>query len=146
MRSLSIPAPLLGLLLALVAVFALQGWRVAADRHQTLQPRRAAAVLTLGDGRSEAQVERETGAFLLVEPGTSPPPRLGLYELLAERPLVRWIEEPRSRSRQTLIVPLRGLQPGHFALCAVDSQASAGPREMDQPAEQLDVRARFELR
>ena len=77
--------------------------------------------------------------------GATAPARVALYQILPERPLIRWIEAAGSTSRRWLTIPLRGLPPGVYAVCAVDPAATAGPVEMDRPTEELRELGRFEV-
>ena len=138
------PMPLtIGLLLLALAVVAwVQGWRTARARHESLQPARGAWIEA---DAAEAAVVPAAARFAVVELADPPPARLALYRWMPSRTLVRWIETPSGSASRWLVVPLTGLEAGEYAVCAVDAEASAGPREMDLPAERLDVRARFRV-
>ena len=139
-RTLAVPWPLLLILVVLALVAWIQGLRAASDRHARLQPERATALVT--DGAIVVAEDR----FVVVDLGEAPPSRVALYQLLPSRPLIRWIEPAGAATRRHLVVPLDGLVPGDFAVCAVDPSATAGPTEMDHPADELDVHLRFVLR
>lgn len=132
------------LLLALAAVAWIQGLRAASVRQDRLQPARASAGL-VAPGDSVAVLPPGL-RFALVELPAPVPARLGLYQWMPARSLVRWIEPMPAPARERfLVIPLEGLQPGDYAVCAVAPDASAGPREMDLPGEQLEVVARLRV-
>jgi len=138
-RSIAVPWPLLLILVGLTAAAWIQGLRAAAQRHEALQPARSTMVPdTLEAGRAE-------GGFVTFDLGATPPARVALYQILPERPLIRWIEEAEPSSRRWLTIPLRGLPIGVYAVCAVDPAATAGPVEMDRPTEELQELGRFEI-
>lgn len=142
-RSWPIPWPVLAVLVILAVASWIQGLRMAADRSARLQPARA-IMLSL-DAPEEPTVSQKA-RFVEIDLGDVPPARLGLYQILPARPLVRWIEPAGADpTRRTLVVPLEGLPPGLYALCAVDPDAEAGPVEMDRPLEDLDERGRFRV-
>lgn len=132
------------LLLGLAAIAWIQGLRAASVRQERLLPARASAG-TVAIGDSVAVLP--TGLrFALVELPVPPPARLGLYQAMTARTLVRWIEPfPAPARERYLVISLEGLEPGDYLVCAVDAEERAGPREMDQPTEQLEVVARFRL-
>jgi hypothetical protein len=134
----------------LVAGFVLlfgQGLRMARDRHARLLPARTPAVLRLSpDPAREISVRLAPGdRFLALELGDQADARLGLVQVLPQRTLVRWIEPGDTPPGGLLIVPLEGLEPGHYVLTREKETARAGPREMDEPVESLDVLTRFRL-
>lgn len=138
-RSVPVPWPLLLILVGLTAAAWIQGLRAAAQRHETLQPARSAMLPHAPD-----PLESERG-FVTFDLGEAPPPRVALYQILPERPLIRWIEAAGAPTRRWLTIPLRGLPAGIYAVCAVDPSAEAGPVEMDRPTEELRELGRFEV-
>lgn len=142
-RSLPVPWPLLLALVGLALIAWVQGLRIAAERSDALQPRRIATVQPRPDARDDV---RSDAGFVNVDLGRFPPERVGLYQILPARPLVRWIEPAdRDPSRRWLVVPLGGLPAGTYAVCAVDPDADAGPVEMDRPLEELVEIGRFRV-
>jgi len=142
-RSWPVPWPVLAILVILAGASWIQGLRMAADRSARLQPIRT-EILSL-DPTGETTVARGE-RFALIDLGENPPARVGLYQILPARPLVRWIEVPdMATSRRSLILPLEGLPSGVYAVCAVDPDAQAGPVEMDRPLDELDERGRFRV-
>ena len=138
-RSVPVPWPLLLILVGLTAAAWIQGLRAAAQRHETLQP--AGSVMLPADTGPVGPERR----FVTFDLGAAPPPRVALYQILPERPLIRWIEAAEAPPRRWLTIPLRGLPAGVYAVCAVDPSAEAGPVEMDSPTEDLRELGRFEV-
>ena len=142
-RSLPVPWPVIVILVGLALVAWVQGLRSAAERSAQLQPRR---VVTIVPSAAATDSVHADAAFVNVDLGRFPPPRVGLYQILPARPLVRWIEPADvDPARRWLVVPLGGLPPGTYAVCAVDPDADAGPVEMDRPLEELDELGRFRV-
>lgn len=142
-RSIPVAWPFLLVLVALAAAAWIQGLRMAADRSERLRPVRVAPLVLDADGTATVST---AARFATVDLGDDPPPRLGLYQILPARPLVRWIEDAGAdRPYRQLVVPLEGLPPGTYALCAVDAAATAGPVEMDRPEEELVEVGRFRV-
>src|SRR5690606_39135903 len=113
-------------------------------RHERLQPARASRG-SIAPGDSVAVLAPGL-RFALVELGDAVPERVALYQWLPSRTLVRWVESPsEARADEFLVIPLEGLQPGDYAVCAVDAAATARPREMDLPPEDLVVIARMRV-
>ncbi len=131
-------ALILAALLAFAAIGWIQGLRAAADRQGLLEPG-PAAVLPVG---RPAPVRLPAGMrFAVIEtPGGG---RIALYRWLPGRPVLRWLEPAADRPRPAVAIPLRGLESGEYAVCEADSGLRAGPSEMDRPARELRVLARF---
>lgn len=139
----TIPWPVLAVLVGLTAVAWVQGLRLAADRSARLQPVRIEVVVP--DATGTATVAR-AARFANLDLGPFPPERVGLFQILPARPLVRWIEDAgRAPSHRWLVVPLDGLPAGLYAVCSVDPDATAGPVEMDRPLEELVEVGRFRV-
>lgn len=132
------------LLFALAVVAWIQGLRAASVRQDRLQPARASAGVVAPD--DSVAVLPPDLRFAVVELPTPVPARLGLYQWMPARTLVRWIETmPAPAPERFLVIPLEGLQPGDYAVCVVAPDASAGPREMDLPGQQLEVISRLRV-
>lgn len=144
MKTPRVPLPWALLLLALAVVAWVQGLRAASVRQERLLPARASAG-AVAPGDSVAVLPAGL-RFAVVELPEPTPVRLALYQWMPSRTLVRWIEPiGGAHGERFLVVPLEGLQAGDYAVCVVDPSASAGPREMDRPAEELDVIARLRI-
>ena len=144
MNRVRVPLGVALLLFALALVAWIQGLRTASVRQERLLPARASAG-TIAPGDSVAVLAAGL-RFAVVELPTPTPERLGLFQWMPSRTLVRWIESTALPAQAPyLVIPLEGLQAGDYAVCAVDRDALAGPREMDRPAEELQVIARLRV-
>lgn len=144
-RGLVVPTYVLVLLVLGLAFLFLQGLRMAHDRQQRMLPGRVEVALIAG---ADEEVEVTFGPdsrFILVDLPEEAGARLGLHQVFPERTLVRWIEDPTSPPGSGLVIPLEGLESGHYVLTREAPNAVAGPREMDRPREDLRVLARFHL-
>lgn len=141
-----IPWPIVVGLVGLCAIGWVQGLRTAALRSESLEPGRAGVLLPLqGDPGEEITEISATERFLLLDTEATGAGRLALYEWLPGRPLLRWLEDASSPRPRWVVIPLEGLEDSEFAVCEAIHDAAVGPREMDLPAERLDVVARFRL-
>jgi hypothetical protein len=132
---IELPAPILFAWLVLTLVLMGQGIRLARQDQVTLEPQRP---VVLAEG---GQVELPGSFGPLLYEG-SRPGRLALYEVLPERRLLRWVEDPGSESGP-LLIPLEGLGAGDYVLADAPGQAGAAGQEMDRPDQTLPARARF---
>lgn len=133
------------LVLATLALLAyVNGLRAARDRHHMLLPSRAGEVIRLPRPDPLEVDAAQTNQLLLALPADALAARLALYQIFPERRLLRWMEMPGERE-PTLVLPLRGLDPGDYRLMMVDAEDQAAPQEMDQPVQDLPVLLAFRL-
>ena len=132
---IELPVPILFAWMILTLVLMGQGYRLASDRQEGFEPSRPA---TLQAG-TPLDVDADTREIVFLDPRAD---RLAIYQELPERRLMRWIEIQDARS-SVLLIPLEGLDPGTYLVCAAPVSSGSHTREMDRPAEALDVRARF---
>lgn len=144
-RRVELPLTVLVLLVLALGVVAAQGWRMARDRFERLQPSRAALWLDASAGEQAFDVSSGP-RFLVADLGdAAAEARVGLYQVFPERTLVRWIEPAPPARGHWLVIPLEGLQTGDYLLARAPAGVVAAPREMDRPAEELAVIGRFRL-
>lgn len=142
-RPVGVPRGLVVAGLLVLAASWTQGLRMARDRQDTLRPRRIVATIPAGVADPVPVVRHSPGDLLLVRFPGAGEDRVGLYQILPERTLVRWIEDGRGST--DLVVPLAGLSPGRYAITRHGDDATATVRDMDRPPEELEILARFEL-
>lgn len=131
-------------LAALTLLAYLNGLRAARDRHRMLLPSRAGAIVELPRANA-LEIEAEgRSQILLALPPTAVTARLALYQTFPERRLLRWMETA-GESKEHLVLPLGGLDPGEYELTVVEADDRAGPQEMDQPVRELPILLRLRL-
>ena len=134
---IELPLPILFAWMILTLILMGQGLRLASDRQDSFEPSRPT---TLQSG-VPLDVDPDIREIVFVDP---PADRLAIYQELPQRRLLRWIET-EDPHRSVLLIPLQGLDPGSYLVCAASVTSDTHTREMDRPAETLDVRARFRI-
>ncbi len=134
---IELPVPILFAWMILTLILMGQGLRLASDRQAGFEPSRPPTLQT----DALLDVAADTREIVFLDPPTE---RLAIYQELPERHLMRWIEIKDARG-SVLLIPLEGLDPGNYLVCAAPEAPDARSQEMDRPAETLDVRARFRI-
>jgi hypothetical protein len=142
-RRLSLPLPLVVLLLVALGLNLARGFDLARRRQADLQPRRAAGILRLVPGASEIQVVPGRN-YLLAQLPPDISGRLVLQRILPERAVLRWLE-PTAADGGWLVVPLAGLEAGLYGLRWAEADETAAPRDWDRPPEERAWLGRFRL-
>jgi hypothetical protein len=132
---IELPAPIFYAWLVLTLVLMGQGIRLARQNQEDVEPHRP---VVLAEG---GQIELPEAFGPVLYEG-SRPGRLALYEVLPERRLLRWVEDPGAESGP-LLIPLEGLGAGDYVLADAPGETGAAGQEMDRPDRTLPARARF---